>query len=52
MGRITPGGERSFYFRYTTSTGQRDTLAVGTYAPKGRDGYRHGRRLAVSGGGA
>jgi Arm DNA-binding domain len=39
LGRITPGGERSFYFRYTTSTGQRDTLAVGSYDPKGREGY-------------
>ncbi|NCN97025.1 MAG: hypothetical protein GW928_06135, partial [Rhodoferax sp.] len=39
LGRITPGGERSFYFRYTTSTGQRDTLAVGAYDPKGREGY-------------
>ena len=39
LGRITSGGERSFYFRYTTSTGQRDTLAVGAYDPKGREGY-------------
>jgi len=39
MGRITPVGERSFYFRYSTSTGQRDTLALGAYDPKGREGY-------------
>jgi len=39
VGRITPSGERSFYFRYTTSSGQRDTLAVGAYDPKGREGY-------------
>ena len=39
MGRITAGGERSFYFRHTTSTGQRDTLPVGPYSPKGREGY-------------
>ena len=39
MGRITTSGERSFYFRYTTSTGQRDTLSVGAYDPKGREGY-------------
>jgi integrase len=39
LGRITPGGERAFYFRYTTSTGERDTLAVGSYDPKGREGY-------------
>lgn len=39
MGRITPAGERSFYFRYTTSTGLRDTLPIGAYDPKGREGY-------------
>jgi integrase len=39
MGRITAKGERSFYFRYTTSTGQRDTLPIGSYDPKGRYGY-------------
>jgi integrase len=39
MGRITPSGERSFYFRYTASNGQRDTLPVGPYDPKGREGY-------------
>ena len=38
MGRITAGGERSFYFRYTTSTGLRDTLPIGPYNPKGREG--------------
>ena len=37
LGRITSVGERSFYFRYTTSSGQRDTLAVGAYDPKGRE---------------
>lgn len=39
MGRITASGERSFYFRYTTSSGQRDTLPIGAYDPKGREGY-------------
>ena len=38
MGRITAAGERSFYFRYTTSTGLRDTLSIGAYDPKGREG--------------
>lgn len=38
MGRITAVGERSFYFRYTTSTGLRDTLPIGAYDPKGREG--------------
>lgn len=39
MGRITANGKRSFYFRYTTSTGQRDTMPIGAYDPKGRDSY-------------
>jgi hypothetical protein len=39
LGRITPDDERSLYLRYTTSTGQRDTLAVGAYDPKGRKSY-------------
>ena len=39
MGRITARGERSFYFRYTDSTGKRDTLAIGAYDPKGREGF-------------
>lgn len=39
LGRITANGERSFYFRYTTSTGRRDTLLVGAYNAKGRVGY-------------
>jgi integrase len=39
MGRITPAGDRSFYFRYTTSDGKRDTLPIGSYDPKGREGY-------------
>ena len=39
LGRITPSGERSFYFRYTTTAGQRDTLVIGAYDPKGRESY-------------
>ena len=38
MGRITPRGERLFYFRYTDSTGKRPFLAIGTYKSKGGDG--------------
>lgn len=38
MGRITASGERAFYFRYTGSNGQRDTLPVGIYDPKGQQG--------------
>lgn len=40
LGRITPRGERTFYFRYTTSDGSRDTLPIGTYDPKGRAGLK------------
>lgn len=40
LGRITPRGERAFYFRYTTSNGSRDTLSVGVYDPKGRAGLK------------
>jgi integrase len=39
MCRISRGGERSFYFRYTTSNGDRDTLRIGAYHPKGINGY-------------
>ena len=38
MGRITASGERAFYFRYTKNSGQRDTLAIGPYDAKGREG--------------
>lgn len=38
LGRITQAGERGFYFRYTTSTGARDTLAIGSYHPRGVGG--------------
>lgn len=37
LGRITSSGERAFYFRYTTSSGSRDTLAIGPYDAKGND---------------
>lgn len=40
MGRITPRGERAFYFRHTTSDGSRDTLPIGSYDPKGRAGFK------------
>lgn len=33
-GRITPAGERRFYFRYTDPTGGRVRLLIGPYAPK------------------
>lgn len=40
LGRITPRGERTFYFRYTTSDGSRDTLPIGAYDPKGNGGMK------------
>lgn len=40
LGRITPRGERAFYFRYTTSDGSRDTLPIGAYDPKGSAGLK------------
>jgi integrase len=36
--RITPAGERLFYFRYLTENGSRDTLQIGTYDRKGLNG--------------
>ncbi len=39
MGRITPKGERTFYFRYVTSRGTRDTLVIGPYDSKGGKGF-------------
>lgn len=38
MGRITPSGERLFYFRYTDSSGRRPFIPIGAYHPKGRNG--------------
>ena len=38
MGRITPNGERQFYFRYTRTDGTRDTLLIGSYSEKTVDG--------------
>ena len=37
-GRITPTGERRFYFRYTDSKGERLYLLIGPYHPKGTSG--------------
>ena len=38
MARITPAGERLFYFRYTRTDGTRDTLLIGSYTQKPTDG--------------
>ena len=38
VGRITPNGERLFYFRYTDSSGKRKSFPIGPYHPKGIKG--------------
>ena len=38
MGRITPTGERLFYFRSSDSTGKRPFLPIGPYRSRGVDG--------------
>jgi integrase len=38
MARITPAGERLFYFRYTRADGQRDTLLIGPYSATAKAG--------------
>lgn len=35
VGRITPAGARSFYFRYSSSAGERVRLLIGPYDPNG-----------------
>lgn len=35
VGRITPSGARTFYYRYTDSSGQRDRLPIGPFDGKG-----------------
>jgi hypothetical protein len=36
--RITPSGERLFYFRYLNSQGVRVTLPIGSYSRSGNEG--------------
>lgn len=38
LGRLTPGGARLFYFRYTTPTGDRVRLQLGSYSKDGGGG--------------
>jgi len=38
VARITPSGERLFYFRYTNSSGERVTYPIGTYSREGKEG--------------
>ena len=53
VGRITPSGERLFYFRYTNSSGRRPFLPIGAYQPKGHGGltlataYQEAQRLSI-----
>ena len=37
-GRITPAGERLFYYRYTDSQGARHRYPIGSYCPNGANG--------------
>lgn len=39
VGRISPNGERLFYFRYTNSLGKRQSFPIGPYHTKGTKGY-------------
>lgn len=38
VARITPSGERLFYFRYTNSSSERVTFPIGTYSRDGTEG--------------
>lgn len=49
LGRITSRGERTFYFRYTTGDGSRDTLPIGVYDPKGRTGLKLADARTIAG---
>lgn len=46
VARITPSGERLFYFRYSNSSGERVTYPIGTYS---RDGHEGTMTLAEAG---
>lgn len=46
VARITPSGERLFYFRYTNSSSERITYPIGTYS---RDGSEGSMTLAEAG---
>jgi integrase len=35
VGRITPAGGRTFYFRYTRPDGERERLSIGPFEPRG-----------------
>ena len=50
VGRITPTGERSFYFRYTTPTGSRYAVPIGNYHPKGLNGLTLAQAREKAGG--
>ena len=49
LGRITRSGERAFYFRHTVAAGQRNTLLIGPYDPKGREGLTVAQARAQAG---
>lgn len=39
VARVTPSGQRMFYFRYQNSAGNRDSLLIGSYSAKPAEGY-------------
>jgi len=45
--RITPGGSRRFYFRYTGPNGERVRLPLGVYDPTGEDSSIGAARLTL-----
>lgn len=48
VGRITPAGERLFYFRYTDSAGRRPFLPIGPYHPRGVGGLTLAQAFEVA----
>ena len=50
IGRITKGGDRLFYFRYTGTDGARVTLPLGAYDPTGKTGLTLAHARTQAGG--
>ena len=48
LGRISPSGTRSFYFRYATPDRQQVRLKIGSYDPRGSGGYTVARARQVA----
>ena len=48
VGRITPAGDRTFYYRYTAGDGKRRNLKIGDYDQQGRAGLTVARARQVA----